>query len=63
METMIPNRSGVLVEEQSPEAYARAIAALPKTWDPVACRAVAEEFGTQRFRERFIQTLKGLRGS
>jgi glycosyltransferase involved in cell wall biosynthesis len=60
-ESVIPGRSGVLVEEQTPEAFARAIAGLPQVWDPEACRDVAQRFAPADFRQKMVRVLAALR--
>ncbi len=52
--------TGLLVREQTPEAFAAAIRFLedhPETIDPAACRSRAEEFATDRFRARIREAI------
>ena len=59
-DSVIPGRSGVLVEEQTAEGFARAMTELPPSWDPNACRDVAEGFSERVFRERLAKVLAGI---
>ena len=50
VETVVPGETGILVEDQSPEAFAASVAeALQRTFDPGAIRRHAERFGRERF--------------
>jgi glycosyltransferase involved in cell wall biosynthesis len=52
LETVIPDETGVLVDELTGAAFADAIAhALDRRFDPAAIRRHAERFGRQRFSE------------
>jgi len=52
LETVIPDETGVLVDELTAPAFADAIAhALDQSFDPAAIRRHAERFGRQRFSE------------
>ncbi|MBN1478170.1 glycosyltransferase [Candidatus Sumerlaeota bacterium] len=57
-ESVVEGQTGVFFEEQTPEALAEAIGRLTsQPWDPIACRARAEEFRLDRFVERFREEL------
>jgi glycosyltransferase involved in cell wall biosynthesis len=57
-ESVIPGRSGMLVDEQTAAAFARAITALPRTWDVDTCREVAEGFSEDSFRDGIAGVLE-----
>jgi glycosyltransferase involved in cell wall biosynthesis len=61
-ESVIPGVSGVLVEAQSPEAFAEAIRRLPNRWDRDACRRVALQFSREAFRKRITEILTSIEG-
>jgi glycosyltransferase involved in cell wall biosynthesis len=53
-ETVIDGETGILVDEQTPEAFARGIARFEQlTISPEACRARAETFSHERFEREF----------
>lgn len=59
VETVVPGLTGELFDEQSWEALAHAVLRFkPRDYDPVAIRAHAESFGT----ERFIEQVRGYVG-
>jgi glycosyltransferase involved in cell wall biosynthesis len=50
LETIVPDETGILVDEATPEAFAMAIRnALNRHFDPDAIRRHAERFGRARF--------------
>jgi glycosyltransferase involved in cell wall biosynthesis len=61
-DSVVDGRSGVLVGEQTPEGFARAIADLPDSWDPAACREVAERFTLDSFRGGMRRVLAAIVG-
>lgn len=56
-ETVASGVSGVLVDAQTPDAFAEAIRRLPPRWDRDACRRVAVRFGPETFRRRITDIL------
>jgi glycosyltransferase involved in cell wall biosynthesis len=53
LETVIPDETGVLVNEQTPTAFADAITrAIDRRFDPLAVRRHAERFGRRRFGDQ-----------
>jgi glycosyltransferase involved in cell wall biosynthesis len=59
-DSVIPGRSGVLIGEQSVEAFALAMTELPPSWDPGPCREAAERFSEVAFRERMATVLAAI---
>jgi glycosyltransferase involved in cell wall biosynthesis len=58
LETVIPGKTGVLVEEATGAAFAEAIAnVLDARFDPAAIRRHAEQFGRQRFVEDIAEVI------
>lgn len=58
LDTVLDGRTGVLVPEPTPEAFAAALDRLPA--DPDACRRHALGFGPDRFRTRFLAAFQGV---
>jgi glycosyltransferase involved in cell wall biosynthesis len=59
-ETVIDGVTGILVNEQTPDAFARAIERLESlTISPAACRARAEEFSAERFARELSDAVWG----
>lgn len=55
LDTVVPDRTGVLVPEQDAGALAAGVErALNGAFDPVACRRSAERFSAPRFRDAFL---------
>jgi glycosyltransferase involved in cell wall biosynthesis len=55
IETVVPGDTGALVAEQTPQAFAEAIAgALGRTFDRGAIRAHAQRFSRQRFGDHMV---------
>jgi glycosyltransferase involved in cell wall biosynthesis len=59
-DSVIPGRSGVLVREQTAEGFAHAMGELPPSWDPEACREVADRFSEDAFRQRMASVLASI---
>jgi glycosyltransferase involved in cell wall biosynthesis len=57
-DSVIPGRSGVLVDEQTSAAFARALTELPTSWDVDTCREVAEGFSVASFRDGIAGVLE-----
>jgi glycosyltransferase involved in cell wall biosynthesis len=54
LDTVVPGRTGLLVEDLSVDAFADAMAAIDRTdFDPTEIRAHAEQFDTARFEQAF----------
>jgi len=60
LETVKPGETGVLVDDQSPEAFGAAIAeVIDRAFDPVAIRAHAERFSRARFVAEMAAQIDG----
>jgi glycosyltransferase involved in cell wall biosynthesis len=60
-ETVRPGVTGILVEEQTPAAFADALRAFDRgAFDPAALREAASAFSTERFETAFASTLSGI---
>ena len=58
LDTVIPARTGVFFDEQTPESLRHAIEQFdPRAFDPAACRAHAQTFSQDSFRRRMLETL------
>ena len=58
LDTVIPARTGVFFDEQTPEALRHAIEQFdPCAFDPALCRAHAQTFSQDSFRRRMLETL------
>jgi glycosyltransferase involved in cell wall biosynthesis len=63
LETVIDGETGILVGEQTPEAFAAAILeAFDRQFDPSVLRKNAERFSPERFRDEFEQVLTSVEG-
>ena len=63
LDTVIPGRTGLFFDEQTPEALQQAIVQFdPRAFDPAACRARAEKFSRDSFRSRMLETLEKFAG-
>jgi glycosyltransferase involved in cell wall biosynthesis len=57
VETVVPDETGILVGDATPQAFAGAIrSALDRAWDPAVIRRHAERFGRARFGQE-LQTV------
>ena len=63
LDTVIPARTGVFFDEQTPESLRHAIEQFdPRAFDPAACRAHAQTFSQDSFRRRMLETLDSFVG-
>jgi glycosyltransferase involved in cell wall biosynthesis len=58
LETVVPDQTGILVDELTAAAFADAIShTLDRRFDPVAIRRHAEQFGRQRFSDDIVTAI------
>ena len=63
LETVIDGETGILVDEQTPAAFAAAVSdAFDRSFDQSLLRRNAERFGPERFRDELEQVLKSVEG-
>jgi glycosyltransferase involved in cell wall biosynthesis len=63
LETVIDGETGILVGEQTPDAFAAAISeAFDRQFDPSVLRKNAERFSPERFRDEFERVLTSVEG-
>ncbi len=59
LDTVVPGVTGELFREQTVDALAVVLAGFdPARYDPLACRARAEEFDTEVFKEKFLRFIE-----
>lgn len=58
LDTVVPDETGVLVDEMSEESLAAGLrAAAARSWDPVRIRAHAERFSRERFSREILEVI------